>query len=84
MINSSICFYLYYLSGGAICDERGTSEIERRTSRRGEVECPARHCIINIIIVIVIIIITAVQPVPKTAPVSLTKHYLFSVLPTNV
>jgi hypothetical protein len=75
------------LSGGAICDERGTSEIGRRMRRRGEVECPEKHCIINIIIVIVIIIIiiiTAVQPVPKTALISLTSHFLFSVLPTVV
>ena len=57
-------------------------------------ECPERHCNVNIIfiiiiviiivvviIVVIIIIITVVQPVPKTALVSLTKHLLFSVLP---
>jgi hypothetical protein len=51
--------------------------------------------VLSKIIIIVIIIssskrsihrphFTAVQPVPKTAPVSLTKHLLFSVLPITV
>jgi hypothetical protein len=40
MINSSKWFYLYYLSGGAICDERVTSEIGRRMRRRGRIGVP--------------------------------------------
>jgi len=48
-----------------------------------------RPIIIIIIIIISIIIIhiphfTPVQPFPKTVPVSLTKHFLFTVLPKTL
>jgi hypothetical protein len=45
------------------------------------------YIVVVVVVVITIIIIpyfTAVQPVVKPLPVSLTKHFLFTVLPETV
>jgi hypothetical protein len=77
-------FLFILLVWGRHLRQEGNFRGREEDDEKGEEWSALRSTALLIFIVIIIIIITAGQPVPKTALVSLTSHFLFSFPPTTV